>query len=74
MKTIIGLGLGLLLILPLSATVEVYEYTDVVVRGELGENSRSPLFDVQISQEGKRYRAYVMYDRNQDPHGNLAES
>ena len=54
------------------AVVEVYDYPDVIVRGDLGEHSRSKLFKVTLSQGGNDYSPYVMYDRNQEPHGNLA--
>lgn len=57
---------------PAYAVVEVYDYADVVVQGELGENSRSKLFEVTLTQDGNDYSAYVMYDRNQDSQGNLA--
>ncbi len=57
---------------PLFGVVEVYEYPEVIVRSELGENVRSTLFDVSIAQAGNIQRAYVMFDRNQEPHGNLA--
>ena len=58
--------------LNLPAQVWVYEYPEMIVNANNARHSRSTLVDVQVEQGENTYQAYVMYDKNQKPEGNLA--
>lgn len=54
--------------------VETYSYPDAIVNSNSGLNKRSTEFKVQVTQSGISKDCYVMYDKNQDPNGNLAKN
>jgi hypothetical protein len=56
----------------LCAQVFVYNYPETIVNSNKAQHSRSNLLEVEILQNSEKFEPYVMYDKNQEPSGNLA--
>jgi len=56
---------------PISALVNVYAYPNSIVNTNGGNNSKSTQYRVMVTQDGTTQECYVMFDKNQDPNGNL---
>jgi hypothetical protein len=56
----------------LCAQVFVYNYPETIVNTNKAQHSRSNLLEVEVVQGSDKFEPYVMYDKNQEPSGNLA--
>lgn len=56
----------------LTAQVWTYSYPESIVNSNGSNHSRSGFISVEVEQGGQSHSAYVMYDKNQEPSGNLA--
>ena len=52
--------------------VNTYSYPELICKSNHGENSRSTLYGVKVTQGEVSNVAYVMFDKNQEAEGNLA--
>jgi hypothetical protein len=72
MKRILVFSVLVVLVLCLHAQVWVYNYPETIINGNHSQHSRSTFIDVKVIQGNTTETAYVMYDKNQEPVGNLA--
>jgi hypothetical protein len=54
------------------AQVWVYDYLEMIVDTNYAKHKRSTLVRVEIEQAGEKHESFVMFDKNQQPSGNLA--
>lgn len=54
------------------SSIKTYSYPDLICKSNYGENTRSKLYNVKITQDNTNSTAYVMFNKNQEVKGNLA--